>query len=343
MQSITTIGLDIAKSVFQVHGVDGNGQLVIRRQLKRRYVLAFFQKLPPCVIGIEACASSHYWSRELGALGHTVRLMPPAYVKPYVKRQKNDATDAEAICEAVSRANMRFVATKTAEQQSCLVLHRTRHLFIRQQTSVINAIRAHLAEFGIVAPVGRKGVEALLTIVADPSEKRLPETARACLTALGAQLRVLKAQILELDRRIMAWHRSSETSKRLDEIPGVGHVLATALVASIGDPRAFRSGRDFSAWIGLVPKQHSSGGKEKLGSISKQGDRYLRSLFTAGALAVIRYAKIHGTTHRPWLTALLARRPIKVAAIALANKIARMVWAMMTRGERYKEPVALAA
>jgi transposase len=343
MQSITTIGLDIAKSVFQVHGVDGNGQLVIRRQLKRRYVLAFFQKLPPCVIGIEACASSRYWSRELGALGHTVRLMPPAYVKPYVKRQKNDATDAEAICEAVSRANMRFVATKTAEQQSCLVLHRTRHLFIRQQTSVINAIRAHLAEFGIVAPVGRKGVEALLTIVADPSEKRLPETARACLTALGAQLRVLKAQILELDRRIMAWHRSSETSKRLDEIPGVGHVLATALVASIGDPRAFRSGRDFSAWIGLVPKQHSSGGKEKLGSISKQGDRYLRSLFTAGALAVIRYAKIHGTTHRPWLTALLARRPIKVAAIALANKIARMVWAMMTRGERYKEPVALAA
>jgi transposase len=343
MQAITTIGLDIAKSVFQVHGVDANGQLVIRRQLKRRYVLAFFQKLQPCLIGIEACASSHHWSRELQALGHTVRLMPPAYVKPYVKRQKNDATDAEAICEAVSRANMRFVATKTAEQQSCLVLHRTRHLFIRQQTSVINATRAHLAEFGIVAPVGRKGVEQLLEIVTDAEDKRVPEVARACITALGAQLRALKAQILELDRRIMAWHRSSETSKRLDEIPGVGHVLATALVASIGDPRAFRSGRDFSAWIGLVPKQHSSGGKEKLGSISKQGDRYLRSLFTAGALAVIRYAKIHGTTHRPWLTALLARRPTKVAAIALANKIARMVWAMMTRGERYKEPVALAA
>jgi transposase len=343
MQAITTIGLDIAKSVFQVQGVDASGQVVVRRQLKRRYVLAFFQKLQPCLIGIEACASSHHWSRELQALGHTVRLMPPAYVKPYVKRQKNDATDAEAICEAVSRANMRFVATKTAEQQSCLVLHRTRHLFIRQQTSLINAIRAHLAEFGIVAPVGRNGIEVLLAVVADPSDKRLPETARACLAALGAQLRALKAQILELDRRIMAWHRSSETSKRLDEIPGVGHVLATALVASIGDPRAFRSGRDFSAWIGLVPKQHSSGGKEKLGSISKQGDRYLRSLFTAGALAVIRYAKIHGTTHRPWLTALLARRPTKVAAIALANKIARMAWAMMARGERYKESVALAA
>jgi transposase len=343
MEAITTIGLDIAKSVFQVHGIDAEGNVVLRRQLKRRYVLTFFQKLPRCLVGIEACASSHHWSRELQALGHTVRLMPPAYVKPYVKRHKNDATDAEAICEAVSRANMRFVETKTMEQQSCLVLHRTRHLFIRQQTSVINAIRAHLAEFGIIAPVGRKGVEQLLEAVANSEDKRIPDVARACVAALGAQLRALKAQILEFDRQIMIWHRSHETSKRLDEIPGVGPALATALVASIADPKAFRSGRDFSAWIGLVPKQHSSGGKEKLGSISKQGDRYLRSLFTAGALAVIRYAKTHGTSHRPWLTALLARRPTKVAAIALANKLARMVWAMMTRGERYKEPVALAA
>jgi transposase len=340
MQSITTIGLDIAKSVFQVHGVDAEGHVLIRRQLKRRYVLAFFQKLPPCLVGIEACASSHHWSRELQALGHAVRLMPPAYVKPYVKRQKNDATDAEAICEAVTRANMRFVATKTPEQQSGLMLHRTRHLFIRQQTAVINAIRAHLAEFGIVAPVGRNGVEQLLEVVADSNDKRLPEVARTCVVALGAQLRILKAQILEFDRRIMAWHRSNETSQRLDEIPGVGPALATALVATVADPKIFRSGRDFSAWIGLVPKQHSSGGKDKLGSISKQGDRYLRSLFTAGALAVIRYAKIHGTKHRPWLTSLLARRPTKVAAIALA---ARMAWAMMAKGERYKEPVALAA
>jgi transposase len=343
MQAITTIGLDIAKSVFQVHGIDAEGNVIVRRQLKRRHILAFFQKLPLCLVGIEACASSHHWSREIKALGHTVRLMPPAYVKPYVKRQKNDATDAEAICEAVGRPTMRFVETKTVQQQSCLTLHRTRHLFIRQQTAVINAIRAHLAEFGIVAPVGRQGVDKLLDIIADAKDTRLPEVARGCLAALGDQLRMLKAQILNFDRMITAWHRSNETSKRLDALPGVGPALATALVASVADPKAFRSGRDFSAWVGLVPKQNSSGGKQKLGSISKQGDRYLRSLFTAGALAVIRYAKIHGTGHRPWLTALLTRRPTKIAAIALANKIARMAWAMMARGEHYREPVALAA
>jgi transposase len=343
MQAVKTIGLDIAKSVFQVHGVDADGQVVIRRKLKRRYLLAFFEKLPVCLVGIEACATSHHWSRQLQALGHRVRLMPPAYVKPYVKRQKNDVADAEAICEAVTRANMRFVETKTVEQQSCLMLHRTRHLFIREQTAVINVIRAHLAEFGIVAPVGRKGVEELLRVIADPADRRIPEIARACLAALGTQLQRLKEQLLEFDRMIMAWHRSDETSRRLDEAPGIGPMLATAVVASVADPKAFRSGRNFSAWVGLVPKQHSSGGKDRLGHISKQGDRYLRGLFVAGALAVIRYAKIYGTRHRPWLTALLARRPTKVAAIALANKIARMTWALMVKGERYKEPVALAA
>src|SRR3974377_258225 len=243
--AVSTIGLDIAKSVFQVHGVDADGQVVIRRKLKRRYVLAFFAKVPPCLVGMEACATSHHWSRELQALGHRVRLMPPAYVKPYVKRQKNDEADAEAICEAVRRPNIRLVETKTTEQQSCLTLHRTRHLLVRQQTAVINAIRAHLAEFGIVAPVGRKGVEELLRVVANPSDKRVPELVRSCLAPLGSQLLGLKKQILEFDRMILAWHRSNQASKRLNCIPGVGPLLATALVAGVGDPKTLRSGRDF--------------------------------------------------------------------------------------------------
>ena len=266
--------------------------------------------------------------------------MPPAYVKPYVKRQKNDASDAEAICEAVQRPSMRFVPIKAPQQQAALVLHRTRHLFVRQMTAVINALRAHLAEFGIVAPVGRNGVEELVAVIEDRNDERIPDLVRTCLTALRIQLDTLKQQIRILDRRLLVWHRANETCRRLDAIPGVGPALATALVASVADPKAFRSGRDFSAWIGLVPKQNSSGGKERLGNITKAGDRYLRSLFCAGALAVIRYAQKHGTKHRPWLTTLLERRPTKVAAIALANKLARMAWAMMAKGESYKEPMA---
>jgi len=340
--TVATIGLDIAKSVFQVHGIDAAGDVVIRQQLKRARILPFFKKLPACIVGIEACASSHHWARELTALGHTVKLMPPAYVKPYVKRQKNDASDAEAICEAVQRPSMRFVPIKAPQQQAALVLHRTRHLFVRQMTAVINALRAHLAEFGIAAPVGRNGVEELVAVIEDRNDKRIPDLVRTCLTALRIQLDTLKQQIRILDRRLLVWHRANETCRRLDAIPGVGPALATALVASVADPKAFRSGRDFSAWIGLVPKQNSSGGKERLGNITKAGDRYLRSLFCAGALAVIRYAQKHGTKHRPWLTTLLERRPTKVAAIALANKLARMAWAMMAKGESYKEPMALA-
>jgi transposase len=343
MNEITTIGLDTAKSVFQVHCVDARGEVVLRRQLKRRQVLSFFRRLPPCLIGIEACAASHHWSRELAKLGHTVRLIPPRYVKPYVKSQKNDATDAEAICEAVARPNMRFVPTKTKEQQSILMLHRTRHLLVRQRTATINAIRSHLAEFGIVAGVGRNGVEALLKVIADEGDNRVPVVARDCLMVLGAQLEMLKRQALELDAKIMASHRNSELSRRLEAIPGVGPRVATALVASIADPKAFRSGRQMAAWIGLVPKQNSSGGKDRLGSVTKAGDRYLRSLLMIGALSVIKRAKQLGYTRRPWLTQLMARRPTKVAAIALANKIVRMVWAMMVRGEAYREPVALAA
>lgn len=286
-----TIGLDIAKSVFQVHGTDADGNVVVRQQLKRHRVIAFFQNLSPCLVGIEACASSHHWARELTALGHEVKLMPPAYVKPYVKRQKNDAADAEAICEAVQRPSMRFVPIKAPEQQAGLVLHRTRHLLVRQMTAVINALRAHMAEFGIVAPQGRKGVEELVAVINDEKDERIPSLVRSCLFALAIQLDLLNRQIRILDKRLVGWHRNNETCRRLDAIPGVGPALATALVASVPDPKTFKSGRDFSAWVGLVPKQNSSGGKEKLGSITKQGDRYLRSLFCAGALAVVRPEK----------------------------------------------------
>ncbi|MGI9423450.1 MAG: IS110 family transposase, partial [Hyphomicrobiaceae bacterium] len=328
MEQISTIGLDIAKNVFQVHGIDGEGNVVVRRRLKRRQVLTFFGKLSACLVGIEACATSHHWARELEKLGHDVRLMPPRYVKPYVKRNKNDAADAEAICEAVQRPTMRFVPIKTPEQQSVLMLHRTRRLFVRQRTTLINAIRAHLAEFGIVAGIGRNGVEVLLELIAKGEDERVPPAARECLMALAAQLRLVKRQILGADRRILRFHRSSPISKRLEAIPGVGPLIATALVASIPDPHAFRSGRDLSAWIGLVPKQNSTGGKERLGNISKAGNRYLRQLLVVGALSVIKRAKKLGYTKHPWLVPLMERRSTKIAAVALANKSARIAWAM---------------
>ena len=339
MEQISTIGLDIAKSVFQVHGIDETGTVVVVRQLKRRRVLAFFAKLAPCLVGLEACATSHLWAREIAKLGHDVRMMPPRYVKPYVKRNKNDAADAEAICEAVQRPTMRFVPIKTPQQQSVLMLHRTRQLFVRQRTTLINAIRAHLAEFGIVAGIGRNGVEILLEVIAKGEDERIPLAARECLMALAAQLELVKRQILEADRRVLAWHRTSRTSKRLEAIPGVGPLIATALVASIPDPGVFRSGRDLSAWIGLVPKQNSTGGKEKLGNISKAGNRYLRSLLVVGALSVIRRAKQLGYTKHPWLVRLMERRTVKIAAVALANKIARIAWAMMARNEKYQTPL----
>ena len=342
MEEVVTIGLDIAKSVFQVHGVNSAGDAVLRRQLKRARMLPFFAKLPPCLIGIEACNNSHYWARELSALGHDVKLMPAQYVKPYVKRQKNDAADAEAICEAVTRPTMRFVAVKSPEQQSLMMLHRVRLMLNRQRTQISNAIRAHISEFGVVAPVGRLGVERLLEVVEDEDDYRIPVDARVCLKMLAAQLAVVKQQVLENDRRVLASARRTELGRRLMEIPGIGPLPASAFVASVADPPVFKTGRDLAAWIGLVPKQNSSGGKDRLGSITRAGNRYLRQMLVVGAMAVIRYAERHGTK-RPWLVELLARRPAKVAAVALANKNARMVWALMTSGERYREPQVKAA
>ncbi len=343
MKEISTIGVDIAKNVFQVHGIDETGKPIVRRQLRRRQVLSFFGRLSPCLVGMEACATSHYWAREIEKLGHEVRLMPPRYVKPYVKRNKNDAADAEAICEAVQRPTMRYVPIKSPEQQSVLMIHRTRQLFVRQRTTLINAIRAHLAEYGIIAGIGRNGVEKLLELISKGEDERIPPAARECLMALAAQLELAKRQILGADRRVLAWHRANKISKRLEAIPGVGPLIATALVASIPDPTIFRSGRDLSAWIGLVPKQNSTGGKERLGNISKAGNRYLRSLLVVGALSVIRRAKQLGYTRHPWLVRLMERRSVKIAAVALANKIARIAWAMMARDESYRTPLPVTA
>jgi transposase len=340
MSEVSIIGLDIAKSVFQVHGVDVEGALVIRQRVSRAKVLEFFAALPPCLIGVEACPTAHHWSRRLQVLGHTVKLMPPSYVKAYLKRSKNDANDAAAICEAVMRPSMRFVATKSEQQQSMLMLHRSRRLLVRQRTMLSNAIRGHLAELGIISAKGRNGTSRLLELIANEQDGSVPAAARFSLDILARQYASLTTEIGAMEKRIHAWHRSCEDSRRLEEIPGVGPIVATALVAEVGDWTAFSSGRSFAAWIGLVPRQHSTGGKERLGRISKQGNRYLRWLLVAGAMAVIRYARQHGTK-RLWLTHLMGRRPTKIAAVALANKIARMAWAMMVRGEHFMEPKLL--
>jgi transposase len=339
---ITTIGLDIAKNVFQVHGIDAAEKVVVRKQLRRSQMLTFFKALPPCLIGMEACATAHYWARELRKLGHTVRLMPARDVKAYVKRNKNDSADAEAICEAVRRPTVRSVQVKSAEQQSQLMLHRARDLLMRQRTQVINALRAHLAELGITAAQGTAGLKELLKIIAKDEDERLPVDAHASLVVLAAELQAMQTLIGSLEKRIMAQHRKSEASRRLQTIPGIGVIGATAIAATVTDPKTFRSGRDFSAWIGLVPRQDSTGGKQKLGPISKQGDRYLRRIIVVGAHAVLKLAKQHPEKY-PWLTQLLARKPFKVVAVALANKMARTAWALLAHGGKYRRPALVAA
>ena len=332
-QEITTVGLDLAKNVFQIHAISANGEVVIRRQLRRAEVLKFFAGLPSCLIGMEACASAHHWARELMVLGHEVRLMPPAYVKPYVKRGKTDAADAEAICEAVTRPTMRFVAVKSVDQQAVLMLHKTRDLFVRQRTALINALRSHLAEYGIVTSKGPGGVTAL-TKVLHEAQETLPMHARLALHAIGAQLRSLASEIDRLEKQILAWHRATDASRRLATIPGIGPITASAIAAAVPDATMFRSGRQFAAWLGLTPRPHSSGGKERLGGISKQGDGYLRRLLVVGATAVLRIAR-KDRARQPWVVQLLERKPVKIAIVALANKTARIAWAVMSRNEVY--------
>lgn len=333
---IIMIGLDIAKSVFQVHGVDEAGNVVHRRQLRRSQLEAFFAGLDPAVIGMEACGTAHHWARRLESLGHEVRLMAPAYVKPYVKRNKTDSRDAEAICEAMQRPVMRFVAVKSVEQQAVTGLHRARHLLVRQRTMTANQLRGLLAEFGVVAPQGTKGLRSLIEDLPDTST--MPPLMVEVLVRLARQWESFDADITALDRRIIAAARYNEAARRLMEIPGVGPISASAILATVGDARQFRSGRGLAAWLGLTPRQNNSGNKRRSGGISKLGERHIRTLLILGASAHLRH-ELHRKARDPWLAGLMARRPVKVAAVARAAKTARIIWALLSRGERYRAPV----
>ncbi len=334
---VSTVGLDLAKNVFQVHAIDDVGEVVVRRALRRRQVMPFFSKLAPCLIGMEACGTSHFWAREIAALGHEVKLMPPAYVKPYVKRGKTDAGDAAAICEAVTRPTMRFVAMKSAEQQAMLALHRSRDLLIRQRTQLVNMIRSQLAEFGIVLAKGIQHALRFVEQLLDGEAPDIPVLAIKVMMTLAEQMRDLQARIGGLERELVAWFRGNEVAKRLETIPGIGVITASALAASVTDPHQFTSGRQFAAWLGLTPRANSSGGKERLGRISKAGDQYLRRLLVSGMTSQSRSVRRNPEAH-PWVTSLLRRKPAKLVAVAMANKAARIAWVIMTRDEIYRAP-----
>ena len=332
---ITTVGIDLAKMCFQLHGVDARGKAALKKQLKRDQVLTFFANLGPCLIGLEACGSAHHWARKLSGLGHTVKLMAPQFVKPYVKTNKNDAADAEAICEAVSRPNMRFVPGKTAEQQAILAVHRARQGFVKARTAQANQIRGLLSEFGIVIPQGISSIAKRLPAILEDAENGLPDPMRPLMVRLAAHLKVLDREADELEAQIQVWHRQNDASRKLEKIPGIGPITASALVASIGDAKNFDNGRQLAAWLGLVPRQHSSGGKQTLLGISKRGDAYLRTLLIHGARAVVRVSERQAQTDS-WLKRLLARRHKNVAAVALANKNARTVWALLAHERDYR-------
>jgi transposase len=333
--SITMIGLDIAKSVFQVHGVDAHGNVRLSKALRRAKVEPFFAALPPCVIGMEACATAYHWARVLRALGHDVRLIPPAHVKAYVRRNKTDAADAAAICEAVSRPTTRFVPLREVEDQAVLALHRARELLVKQRTMLINAVRGHLAEFGVVAARGHEGADRLCEIVADPREHRIPELVRMALMIFAGQVDALDAQVAAIEAQLKSWRAQDATSRRLASVPGIGLIAATAISAKVRNPERFSSGRCFAAWLGLTPRQHSSGGKVWLGPISKAGDRYIRRLLVSGAQSLITANKRRRTPD-PWLAKIAASKPRLVAAVAVANKLARIAWAVMTRQSDFR-------